>query len=190
MTGVGVRRAGAALVLAACTALASTGCGGGAVAPVTTDPWVAGGLPDHCSGWDGEDADFWELVHDSCELAQDGDVAQAVALRSALDELETPEVVAFDRTFRRLNRALRGVADVADAICFPVVGLGQDLGTDYRSWLIAHGQSAYEALLADPDRLRDFPDAHDGCGLGEPFGAAAGLLYLERTGRILPSSQG
>ncbi|SEC66093.1 hypothetical protein SAMN04489844_2726 [Nocardioides exalbidus] len=35
--------------------------------------------------------------------------------------------------------------------------------------MIAHGQDAYEAVLADPERLRDFPDARSGCGLGERF---------------------
>ncbi len=67
-------------------------------------------------------------------------------------------------------------------MCAPGLGLGDDLGTDFRSWVIAHGQSAYEAVLADPEALRDFPDAAAGCGLGEPFGAAAYDLYLERTG--------
>ncbi len=89
----------------------------------------------------------------------------------------------------RLNRGLRGIAPFADEICLPGLGLGQDLGTDYRSWVIAHGQAVYEALLADPDRLRDLPDARNGCGLGEPFGAAGFALYLERTGRS-PSEAG
>jgi hypothetical protein len=190
MTGVGMRRAVVALVLAAGTATASTGCSAGTVKPVTTAAWVEGGLPDYCAGYDGDDAGFWKLVHASCEVAQDGDVEQASALHSLLDQLETPEVVAFDHTMRRLNRALRGAADVADALCAPGLGLGQDLGTDYRSWVIAHGQSVYEAVLDDPDRLRDLPDARVGCGLGEPFGAAASLLHLERTGKILPSPHG
>ena len=62
------------------------------------------------------------------------------------------------------------------------LGLGGDLSTDYRSWIVSHGQSAYDAVLADPEAFRDFPDSQAGCGLGEPFGAAALDLYLERTG--------
>ena len=88
----------------------------------------------------------------------------------------------FHRTFVRLNRALKSARDVADDLCAPGPGLGQDLGTDYRSWVIAHGQAAYEAVVAAPQLLRDFPDARQGCGLGEPYGDAALEVYLERTG--------
>ncbi|RYC11308.1 DUF4240 domain-containing protein [Nocardioides zhouii] len=78
--------------------------------------------------------------------------------------------------------ALRSSTDVSDDICAPGMGLGDDLSTDYRSWIVAHGQSAYDAVLADPEALRAFPDARAGCGLGEFFGAAAHDLYLEMTG--------
>ena len=74
------------------------------------------------------------------------------------------------------------VTEVADDLCAPGLGLGDDLGADYRSWIIAHGQAAYEAVVADPEVLRLFPDAEAGCGLGEPYGDAAYDLYLERTG--------
>jgi hypothetical protein len=60
--------------------------------------------------------------------------------------------------------------------------VGADLGADFRSWVIAHGQSAYESVLADPEALRRFPDLKIGWGRGEPFGDAAYRLYLERTG--------
>jgi hypothetical protein len=72
--------------------------------------------------------------------------------------------------------------DVADDLCLPGLGLGGDLGTDYRSWVIAHGQSAYDTLLPDPDPLREFLGEDLGCGLGEPYGAVALDLHLERTG--------
>ena len=141
------------------------------------------GLPEYCAGYDGADAGFWEAVHSSCQVAQDGDLLQADALEQVLSDLDTDDVARFQRTLVRLNRSLRGIAPVADEICLPGLGLGQDLGTDYRTWVIAHGQAVYEALLADPDRLRDLPDAHDGCGLGQPYGEVAFGLYLERTGR-------
>lgn len=48
--------------------------------------------------------------------------------------------------------------------------------------MIAHGQSAYESVLADPEELHGFPDLEIGCGRGEPFCDAAYRLYLERTG--------
>lgn len=158
------------------------GCSTGPVEPVTTDGWVEGALPAYCAGDGGRDAGFWDLVHATCATAQDGDVEQAAALREVLAELPAEDVADVHRTFVRLNRALKPAARVADDLCAPGLGLGRDLGTDYRSWVIAHGQAAYEAVLADPQRLRDFPDAEQGCGLGEPFGYTALEVYLEKTG--------
>ena len=158
------------------------GCSPDPVEPVTTEPWVEGGLPEYCDGRGGDDAQFWDLVHSSCRIAQDGDLAQAGALRKSLEEVPEERVADFHRTFVRLNRGLVVVDEVADDLCAPGVGLGADLRTDYRSWVLAHGQAAYEAVVADPEALRDFPDAAVGCGLGEPYGATAYALYLERTG--------
>ena len=95
-----------------------------------------------------------------------------MALRTVLGALPAEEVAAFHRTFMRLNRGLRSIRDVADDLCAPGLGLGQDLGTGYRSSVIAHGQTL-EAVRDDPERLRDFPDATAGCGRGEPYGFAA-----------------
>ena len=194
MYGGTARRArtwvGLALVAALVSALGA-GCASGSVEPVTTDAWVDGGLPEYCGGVDDRDAAFWDVVHTSCEIAQDGDVQQAVALRDLLAELSPEDVTDFRRTFERLSKGLAPVMPVADDICAAGLGLGDDLGSDYRSWLIAHGKAAYDALLADPERLRDFPDAEAGCGLGEPFGqAASGRLVddagLEAAGSEVP----
>lgn len=177
-----MRRAGRMLLGLALAA--STACSADVPGPVTDDPWVDTEDPPlaYCSATESGDQQFWELVHSSCRIAGDGDLAQAEALRQALAEEPTEVVADFQRTLVRANRSLRVVADVADDICAPGLGLGDDLGTDYRSWVIAHGQAAYEAVLADPEVLRTFPDAASGCGLGEPFGATAYDLYLERTG--------
>lgn len=164
--GARVRRAWTGLVLVAAL---GTGCASGPVEPVTADPWVEGGLPAYCDGRGGELADFWDVVHQTCAIAQDGDELQGAVLEDVLAQLPADDVAEFDRTFHRLNRQLRSISPVADDICLPSLGLGSDLGTDYRSWVIAHGQDAYEAVLADPERLRDFPDARSGCGLGERF---------------------
>jgi hypothetical protein len=168
MTGV-VRTAVAALMGAQVLLLA--GCGSDEVAP-----------PTYCSPTGSGDEEFWEVVHASCAIAQDGDLLQAEALRQVLEEVPPQEVAAFYRTFVEVNHALRSSTDVSDDICAAGLGLGDDLSTDYRSWVVAHGQSAYDAVLADPEALRAFPDAAAGCGLGEPFGAAAHDLYLEMTG--------
>ncbi|MDR7251459.1 hypothetical protein J2X46_000431 [Nocardioides sp. BE266] len=168
MSGGTIRRGRVWVGLALVAALGA-GCASGPVEPVTTDAWVDGGLPEYCGGHGGRDARFWDLVHASCAVAQDGDAEQDDALRDALSRLPDNRVAEFRSTFVRLNRALKPAMEVADDICAPGLGLGQDLGADYRSWVIAHGQAAYEAVLVDPERLRDFPDAAAGCGLGELF---------------------
>ncbi|WP_210650450.1 DUF4240 domain-containing protein [Nocardioides sp. SYSU D00065] len=157
----------------ALVAVLAVGCSSDPVEPVTTAPWVEGGLNQYCGGRGGELESFWELVHSSCAVAQDGDVRQGEALAGLLAELPEERTADFRRTFRRLNADLVVITEVADDLCAPGLGLGDDLGADYRSWVIAHGQDAYEAVLDDPERLRDFPDATAGCGLGEFFGAAA-----------------
>ncbi|MBC2933860.1 DUF4240 domain-containing protein [Nocardioides sp. zg-1228] len=186
MSAVDRLRAVAVACLVALCIGATAGCSGEPVQPVTAEAWVPGdGPPPYCSPSTAADADFWTIVHASCVIAQDGDVAQAEALRHLLDSYGTGRIERFHRSLVRLNHELAVASDVADDLCAPGLGLGDDLGTDYRSWVIAHGQSAYDAVLADPDVLRDFPDAELGCGLGEPFGAAALDLYLDRTGQGL-----
>jgi hypothetical protein len=183
MSGGGRVRAVVATALATLCVGAATGCSNDPVDPVTTEAWVAlDEPPPYCSPSTGDDAAFWTVVHASCVVAQDGDVEQAEALRQVLDSYGAGRIERFHRSFVRLNHALRSTTDVSDDICAPDLGLGDDLSTDYRSWVIAHGQAAYDAVLADPEVLRDFPDGPLGCGLGEPYGAAALDLYLERTG--------
>ncbi|WP_168929719.1 DUF4240 domain-containing protein [Nocardioides sp. GY 10127] len=110
---------------------------------------------------------------------------QARALRGVLEPLTAQQVGAFHRTFVRMSRALatQQVAEAADATCLPSVGLGDDLFSDFRSWLIGQGEDAYAAVLADPDALADLPGVRRGCGMGQPFGAAAYVEYAEKAGR-------
>jgi hypothetical protein len=146
----------------------------------------ADGLPRYCATRTGaSDESFWRLVEQSCRVHTDGDVGQARALRRALSTMDAPQVAEFHRTFVRVNHSLytTRMAAAAEEICMPGVGLGDDLFTDFRSWVIAHGQLAYEWVLEDPGRLARFPDVASGCGLGEPFGYAALDVYLEKTGR-------
>ncbi|MET0916520.1 MAG: DUF4240 domain-containing protein [Jiangellaceae bacterium] len=72
---------------------------------------------------------------------------------------------------------------MADRACAPRIGLGDDLFTDFRSWVIAHGQVAYTRVVENPETLSEFPDIANGCGMGEPFGYAAIEVYVKKTGR-------
>ncbi|SEC66127.1 hypothetical protein SAMN04489844_2727 [Nocardioides exalbidus] len=82
--GARVRRAWTGLVLVAAL---GTGCASGPVEPVTADPWVEGGLPAYCDGRGGELTDFWEVVHQTCAIAQDGDELQGAVLEDVLAQL-------------------------------------------------------------------------------------------------------
>lgn len=141
------------------------------------------GLPAYCVA--SSDSDFWRTIESSCRQATDGDVEQAAALRKALSGQDSAQVADFHRSFVRANHALDtpAVAKAADAACSPGLGLGDDLFTDFRSWIVAHGEQVHAAVFADPDLLAELPDASFGCGLGEPFGHAALLEYADRTGR-------
>nr|WP_281379980.1 DUF4240 domain-containing protein [Nocardioides ginsengisegetis] len=164
--------------------LAASACG--TVQPEGGTERGKAALPPYCATTGGKDADFWRLVERSCSGgATDGDRRQAHALKRALAGLDAGDVADFHRTLVRVSRTLytRDVAQQADALCLPGLGLGDDLFTDFRSWVIAHGQAAYDGVLAAPSLLAAFPDIERGCGLGEPFGEAALDVYLHKTGR-------
>ena len=143
-------------------------------------------LPAYCATpGGGRNASFWRLVEESCRVATDGDVVQARALRLALSGLDAEQVAAFHRTFVRVSNSLytQEIGAVADRVCAPGIGLGDDLFTDFRSWVIAHGQVAYTRVVENPEMLNEFPNIANGCGLGEPFGYAAFEVYVKKTGR-------
>ena len=163
-----------------------TGCTDDGERPeVDAAPPTEAALPAYCSTRGDEDADFWRLVEESCRVATDGDAQQGRALRNALEGLSAPDVAQFHRTFVEVSGELhtQRLADLADELCAPGLGLGADLFTDFRSWIIAHGQVVVERVLEEPQVLADFPDIAGGCGMGEPFGYAATAVYLEKTGR-------
>lgn len=122
------------------------------------------------------DPGFWDVVEQTCRVSTDGDRRQGRALRAQLAMLDPQQREAFERTFLAVHRTLAtpAVRRVANDACLPGLGLGTDLGADFRSWLIAHGQTTYDAVLADPTVIRDLPDLRRGCGQGELFGSAAG----------------
>ena len=135
---------------------------------------------------------FWELIEASCSISNDGDVRQAGALQEALRHLSPRQVARFHARFRKANRALYTKAFVAEAdrVCRTGrLGLGTDLSTDYRSWMVAHGRTAFETVLADPTALASVHDAEQGCGAGESMTYAASAVYDELTG-LDPTSDG
>lgn len=174
------------------TVFAVTGCTSPESGPDAADPGEPASPgesaepPAYCeTRAEGPDLEFWRLIERVCDQPGDIDLDQATVLRAELAELPIEQVANFHRTLVRLNKALATptMTEIADDVCLPDVGLGNDLGTDYRTWIIAHGQVAYEAVLERPETLRDFPDATQGCGQGEIFGYTALVLYDEQAGR-------
>lgn len=148
------------------------------------------GAPDRCArvgsgspGAAAEDDRFWDLMTAACQVSSDGDRRQGRALRELLSDLPEDEVVAFHegmvREHRRLTRS--GVGPVADDLCFPGLGLGDDLSADYRTWLVGQGEAITAWLRAEPGRLTSLPGAGRGCGLGEPLGYAAIDVHRKNT---------
>lgn len=159
------------------------------------------GPPERCarvaSGGPGaaaEDERFWDLMTAACQVSSDGDRRQARALRELLSDLPDDEVVAFHESMvsehRRLARS--GVGPVADDLCFPGLGLGDDLSADYRTWLVGQGEAVTAWVRKKPQRLEALPAAGRGCGLGEPLGHAAVAVDRDnargtgRTGVLTP----
>ena len=52
-----------------------------------------------------------------------------------------------------------------------------DLFTDFRSWVIAHGQDAYERVVEEPDALAEFEDMDD---VDAALRAAFPMLFARR----------
>jgi hypothetical protein len=152
---------------------------------------TSSGCPDVAASAPGraanpvKDPGFWAFIRHACEVSNDGDELQARALRKLLRTLEPEQVKQFHLEFRKANLALYSEEFVraADHVCeVDNLGLGDDLGTDYRSWTIAHGRAVYEAVLGDPGTLADLEDAGRGCGMGESMTYAAVEVYDGLTG--------
>ena len=127
---------------------------------------------------------FWEIIEAS-SAGTDGDLdEQCEQLRELLSERPVEEIVKFQRIFDELhNRAytwdLWGAAYVIGGGC------SDDGFIDFRGWLIAKGQQAYESALADPNSLVDVVQPADEDCQFEPFQYVAGEVWCEKTGQDL-----
>jgi hypothetical protein len=132
---------------------------------------------------------YWALI-DQTRARSGGDPdAHEAALRAAVAELTPDEITDFERhTTELLDQSFRsrlwGAAYLINGGC-------SDDGFDYfRGWLIAQGRATYEAALANPDSLADFP------GIGDHPVELEGLWYMARaayeakTGVAMPDDLG
>lgn len=132
-----------------------------------------------------DSSSFWDLVDGSRE-GTDGDLeAQSANLVALLDALPLTDVAAFDARFVEANLALHtwGVVGAGTVL---LGRMSDDVFTDFRTWVVAHGRAVHERVLADPDSLADVgADDLEAVGLAEEVAYAAHRAYESRTGRDL-----
>jgi Protein of unknown function (DUF4240) len=129
---------------------------------------------------------FWALVEAAKAAAGGNGDRQAELLELALRRLPPAEIAAFAVTHDRLlaqskRIELWGAADL-------IVNQCSEDGFEYfRCWLMSQGRGVYEAALADPDWLADYPGLGDGTDVEcEAIWYAAERAHQARTGRQLP----
>lgn len=127
---------------------------------------------------------FWSLIEQSWQGPDDCE-AQAERLTALLETLAPEEICDFDRHFaRRRVQAYRwdlwGVAYLINGGC-------SDDGFEYfRCWLIAQGQKAFAAALADPETVAELMQADEQILECEDVMYAADYAYENVTGTEMP----
>jgi hypothetical protein len=115
---------------------------------------------------------FWRLIDDV--RAGEKNVTPLVVSRLA-DRLSRLSGDHIDGFLREFGNAHRGAYrwDLWAAGYLIQDSMGDDGFTDFRTWLIAHGRTAYERALAEPDTLADLTwrDDLEDMGLAEHYGA-------------------
>ncbi|MFK4085895.1 DUF4240 domain-containing protein [Kribbella sp. NPDC020789] len=136
---------------------------------------------------------LWDTVARARASVEDtyGDTEEfAAALTDVLAELEPAEIAAFDHEFQRLYADSYRV-DLWAAAYLICGGASDDAFDYFRGWLIAQGQSAWDAALADPDTLTDLLDpATDADFDGDLVMYAAADAYERVAGATLPPIAG
>ncbi len=109
----------------------------------------------------------------------------AEVLTDVLAQLQPAEIAAFDNEFRRL--LIESYRDDLWAAAYLTCGGAGDDSFDYfRAWLIAQGQQAWDAALANPDSLADLINPAAGTEFdGESLMYSAGDAYERVAGTSL-----
>ena len=136
------------------------------------------------------EACFWAIINQSLAVAEaeNDDIAeqqetQFAALKAALLALDWQDIIAFENRFDQLHFA----SYRQDLWCAAYLMCGgcSDDGFDYfRYWLVSRGQAVFQAALANPDSLADYPfvSADSDYYEFEDFGYAAHEAFEEKTG--------
>ena len=137
-----------------------------------------------------DEARFWQIISQSLAVAQaeNDDIAeqqetQFAALKAALLALDWQDIIAFENRFDQLHFA----SYRQDLWCAAYLMCGgcSDDGFDYfRYWLVSRGEAVFQAALANPDSLADYPfvSADSDYYEFEDVGYAAHEAFAEKTG--------
>ncbi|GAA0314667.1 hypothetical protein GCM10009528_35430 [Kineococcus aurantiacus] len=130
-----------------------------------------------------DEATFWQIIQDTRTRAQADPEAMGQLLTEHLSTLDDAAVIAFEQHY--LQAAARLYTwrhlQAAEMACGFV---SEDVFTDWRAFVIAHGRATFEAVASDADALADVADLPAGCeGTGEVFGSAALSVYYDRHGQ-------
>jgi hypothetical protein len=143
-----------------------------------------------------ERARFWSMIEAAKQASGGDDRRQAALLVARLGELPLLEIIEFQRTLEAVH-AESFRADLWDAAT--VINqwesndkffCSEDTFFAFRGWLVAQGRQVYDAAIADPDSLADYPELGDDLPWSEaPWGVAMDA-YTERTGEEMPELAG
>lgn len=126
------------------------------------------------------EAEFWTIIN-----SLNGNEEQRERrLRGQLRKLTLPQLAGFHARYVWATRELHTSAlwSVADEA---IGWASDDVFTDLRCWLVGQGQSVFDSVRADPNRVRESLEGIDleDIGYGEALAAVAEELYGDRCGQ-------
>jgi hypothetical protein len=134
-----------------------------------------------------DEAQFWAVIEAGGRKARTDQDRQLVAVRKQLAKLTPEEIWSFDRLFnRKMVDAYRW--DLWGAAYLINGGCSDDGFAYFRAWLIGQGRAVYEAAVPNPDSLAGLTDPERDDYEFELLWYLARMVYKERTGEEIPSS--
>jgi hypothetical protein len=127
-----------------------------------------------------DEASFWQLIDDVRTRADADPEAMGELLTAHLESFEDAALIAYQNRYLDLSARLHTWRHLhaAEMACGFT---SDDVFTDWRAFVIAHGRAVYEAAVRDADTLADVADLPAGCeGAGEAVGFAAFSVHYAR----------
>ena len=127
-----------------------------------------------------DEASFWQLIDDVRTRAHADPEAMSELLTTHLTSLDDTALIAYQNRYLDLSARLYTWRhwQAAEMACGFT---SDDVFTDWRAFLIAHGRNVYDSAVTDADTLAEVTDLPAGCeGAGEAFGFAAFSVYYDR----------